>query len=482
MSSSMKVALVLFVKNEISDISSWVSWHLALGFDHIYIYDDHSTDGTYEACRVFSKIYNIEVERSDNKKETNFFWRQRDSYFDACQKASGIYEWIAFLDSDEYLYLEETSSVQSYLNKFDKFNAIALNWRIYGSSGRVVKDHVPVYEAFTSHSNKEFGDNRLVKSFIRPDKYSYVYSDPHRFHMNNECYADSTGNNFEWQNSTKDVEWKGANINHYICRSMEHYVSRIKRRLGVDLHNSSVYWDHFNRNEIAGLLNHEVNKKANEINQKLKEACVSNYINKIKEKNKFPKVIERKNSLKLYNVKTNKNNYICLNNIDGHVVQNNDSLYHKYPIFAARYGEEETVYLIHISIDSISNIYFHVNESNLISYCYAFKLEKLDDCFVLKSLINARYLCFVPPEKGGEVSCNRLEASEWEKILLVESDITLNSFSSPFFVDNYDNFLNYINLSSDISYVDFLIAVSKLNKVDKDRVIYDSGNTISWIL
>ncbi|MFT9383173.1 MAG: glycosyltransferase family 2 protein, partial [Acetobacter orientalis] len=112
---SDKSAIVLFVKNEVYDIASWISWHLSLGFDKIFIYDDHSTDGTFEVCEIISRKYNIELNRTNIEKEPNFYWRQKESYFDACRKSLNNYKWLAFLDADEYIYLEEHNTINDFL-------------------------------------------------------------------------------------------------------------------------------------------------------------------------------------------------------------------------------------------------------------------------------------------------------------------------------------------------------------------------------
>lgn len=46
------VALALFVKDEFSDIAGWVAWHAALGVKTFFIFDDHSSDGTWEILQL----------------------------------------------------------------------------------------------------------------------------------------------------------------------------------------------------------------------------------------------------------------------------------------------------------------------------------------------------------------------------------------------------------------------------------------------
>jgi len=40
----MRTAIVAIVKNEHRFIKEWVDYHLALGFDDIYIYEDYRSD------------------------------------------------------------------------------------------------------------------------------------------------------------------------------------------------------------------------------------------------------------------------------------------------------------------------------------------------------------------------------------------------------------------------------------------------------
>lgn len=67
-----KLAIALFVKDEVHDIAGWIAWHSALGVEKFYIYDDYSTDGTYQVIKSISDKVNIEYYRSNIEKEGNF--------------------------------------------------------------------------------------------------------------------------------------------------------------------------------------------------------------------------------------------------------------------------------------------------------------------------------------------------------------------------------------------------------------------------
>lgn len=145
-----------------------------------------------------------------------------------------------------------------------------------------------MYEAYNHHSTKDLNDNTLVKSFVRPEFLAFSYSDPHKFVLNNGTYADSLAQEVNWTGSCKTIEWSRACINHYICRSLEDYIGRIKRRAGVDLADSTVYWNHFNRNDIFRNENPEHVKKANFLLNAIKKQCVQDYISQLRLTHRLP--------------------------------------------------------------------------------------------------------------------------------------------------------------------------------------------------
>lgn len=478
-------AIVLFVKNEVYDIASWVAWHISLGFDKVYIYDDHSTDGTYEVCQIISRHFNIELNRTDIENEPNFYWRQKNSYFDACKKASGTYTWLAFLDADEYIYLSEHNTITDFLDSYEKCNAIALNWCIYGSSFRVLKDHIPIYQSFLFHSEKELDDNTLVKSIIKPEFYTFNYSDPHKFHMHDEQYLDSTSNSFSWSGSTKPVEWGRARVNHYICRSMEHYVGRINRRLGADLSNSTVYWNHFDRNEVEHHIDYKKIQTANEILNRIKSLITEHYQQKKILENRYhdKKSVEYKKTAKTFVIKTQHDSYLHLDSIDGFLSQTQDISSTNHPIYGIIYeNDPENIYLVTEDHASISNINFYIKDRKNKGFCYRFQVQYLNDGSVfLKDIHSNKFLSCVPLNLGGEVSCNRDENSAWEQFFLIENSFQLAAHSLIEANESFDFFINTM-MDYPYNYNDFLIAASNLNMKSRDTLVSDSNKTLSFLI
>ncbi|MDI2113493.1 glycosyltransferase family 2 protein [Commensalibacter nepenthis] len=239
-----KVAVALFVKNEYSDIAGWIAWYQALGVDKLFIFDDYSTDGTFEIIQAAAQIYNIQYFRTDPVQQPNFYWRQRDSFMSAVEIAKEEYDWIGFLDADEYVYLNSFDNLADFLDQFPDADGIAINWCIYGNSNKIIRPRGVTVEVFLEHSDIFFGDNQQVKSFIRPEKLGSHYLNPHQYDIDLSRYVDVKGNVIEWRGCNKDVEWEGAKVMHYICRSMEQYIGRIKKRTD-DLGDSIKHWQQF---------------------------------------------------------------------------------------------------------------------------------------------------------------------------------------------------------------------------------------------
>ncbi|MFG1358490.1 glycosyltransferase family 2 protein [Xanthobacter pseudotagetidis] len=52
----MKIAICAIVRDEAPYVLEWVAHHRALGFDHIFVFDNESRDGTSELLDSLSTL------------------------------------------------------------------------------------------------------------------------------------------------------------------------------------------------------------------------------------------------------------------------------------------------------------------------------------------------------------------------------------------------------------------------------------------
>ncbi|MBO1359172.1 glycosyltransferase family 2 protein [Acetobacter sacchari] len=261
-----KVGLVLFVKNEIRDIYFWISWHLSCGFDELIIFDDYSDDGTYELLSMISEEFPVKLFRAEPGHAFNI--RQRNTYVKAIEISKKEFDWVLVLDSDEYLNLKNHTNVKDFLNDYDDFSGIAINWCCYGSSNHLVYPTSPnVFTNYISHSEIDFEYSCVPKSFFRPKNTNANYINPHRFDVDGN-YVNVEKKDVVWSEE-KDAElllppvWEIATINHYITRSCEHFLEKYRRR--VDIRNSGMgisLFNYLDQNHIREEKDIEVYAKA----------------------------------------------------------------------------------------------------------------------------------------------------------------------------------------------------------------------------
>ncbi|WP_173569958.1 glycosyltransferase family 2 protein [Acetobacter conturbans] len=233
----MKVAAILFVKNEVEDIAWWISWHLSTGIETLVIYDDYSTDGTWEVINAAAAVFDVRPRRA--VQALYFNHRQAQTYMAALDELREEFDWLICLDADEYLNIVNGEPVPTFLSRYpDDVGAIAVNWKCFGSNRFVEKPTSPnVFQNYTMHSEHDFELNYCVKSFFRPKRTETRYINPHRFDVSGR-YITPNGQEMVWQEehperTVADPDWSVALINHYIIRSAEHFVAKSRRRSDI---------------------------------------------------------------------------------------------------------------------------------------------------------------------------------------------------------------------------------------------------------
>ena len=243
----MKVAVVLLVKDEAAEILAWLGWYLALGVDTIIAYDDGSTDGTAELLGQAGVTADIRLTRLAPTNES-FVHRQRAAYAEAIERHAQEFDWIGFLDADEYLALYEHPDVHAFLDRPDDVGSVATNWCNYGSDGHVFRPTSFPFVAYRLHYAGTEAVNRHVKSFMRPKLWTGRWQNVHHFDTARRT-VDPRGRDVVWTAelgiAATEPDWSVAKIMHYQCRSMEHFLERMRKR--DDLVATTRSWAEYDR-------------------------------------------------------------------------------------------------------------------------------------------------------------------------------------------------------------------------------------------
>ena len=256
----MKSAICLIVRNEVRDIVEWIAFHALAGFDTQIIFDNLSDDGTAEVIRAAGRLHDIRYHRWANITQSS----QLAAYDAACDAYKLEFDWIAFVDSDEFLMLTQGETVNSFLGQFDGWSGVALHWAIYGADGH---DDFPgglVLESFLRRAPPTFFPARHVKSIVRPGFVNRCVN-PHCFDLRGHrlgSYADAHGRSMVWWPapelggvlpglSMAPPDYSVARINHYFTRSRAHWAAKLRRGYPSDVAvRKEAEFEAYNRNEV----------------------------------------------------------------------------------------------------------------------------------------------------------------------------------------------------------------------------------------
>ena len=111
----MKTAICAILKDEHRFLKEWIDWHLGIGFDAIHLFEDKGSQSHEKICEKYSNVYLRRYENDDeirqilsNQRNSS---RQKDLYSWFAITYTTIYDWVAFIDIDEFLFFNEDYSL-----------------------------------------------------------------------------------------------------------------------------------------------------------------------------------------------------------------------------------------------------------------------------------------------------------------------------------------------------------------------------------
>lgn len=214
-------------KNDAPYLKEWIEYHKMLGVQHFRLYNDGSTDNCQEVLQPY--IDKGDVTLIDWKKEPGsgvYAWinvTQTPAFFDAITQLRGKTKWLAIIDTDEFILPTKHENIVSFLNDYDKFSGIVLNWQCYGTSHVMdIPSDKLMIEVLTLKAEEKSEWNFPSKSIVKPEfidttkiawaPHTWSYIPPHQGLMTN-------GNEYKFG----VVDISTARINHYVHRSENYF-------------------------------------------------------------------------------------------------------------------------------------------------------------------------------------------------------------------------------------------------------------------
>lgn len=217
------VCVVAIARDEHRFFDEWLCYHRRLGVDHFFVYDDGPEADLKHylqphAAYVTVIDWHTLHERFEGRN------RQTKAYEHAAVNYAKPYDWVAFIDIDEFITIRGDNRIKPFLHSVRHAHAVSLNWHVFGHSGHYEDPQGLVIETLTRRMREA---SRMVKTIVRPAAIREI-SSPHAPRYKADTIAlDGDGRRYVNRFIPRGVP--RAHINHYQCRSFSTWMRRVQR-------------------------------------------------------------------------------------------------------------------------------------------------------------------------------------------------------------------------------------------------------------
>lgn len=214
-------SVILLIKNENRYLKEWLDWHLSIGFQHIYIYDNGDIDNVQDIVDTYDADIQEMITIVDWTGHHAHI--QQDAYNHFMSNYKQDVRWGLFIDSDEFLRFTDgtTTDVNAFLKAYEDYTEVWGYEVEYDANGQEKYENKPVRERFTRRTDAREGF--YWKNFIQVNRIDsflmhYAYYDPAKHLV------------FKNEQSNQNL----FVIDHYYTKSWEEWQWKIKDRGGAD--------------------------------------------------------------------------------------------------------------------------------------------------------------------------------------------------------------------------------------------------------
>lgn len=223
--ASSGLACVTILKDEAPYLHEWIEFHLLMGFDHFYIYDNGSTDDTAKVLKPYQKLGLVTLTPWQNFSQV--LHPQKAANAHALANFCQPYRWAAFFDVDEFMFSPKSDTLLEPLMDLGDQICVSIPWQNFGPDGHNSKPPGLVIENYTEKNifppTLEQRSLLRYKTILNPAEV--IAAGTHCFHFKeigpaliNERGEQMRPHQFE---DTQFAISEKFQLNHYFTRSEE---------------------------------------------------------------------------------------------------------------------------------------------------------------------------------------------------------------------------------------------------------------------
>ena len=258
--NDLKVLLCCIGRLENKYIREYIEYNKNLGFTNICLYDNNRDNEDDFNTVIGDYIKSGYVILKDYRNITTPC--QFKAYNECYAEYGDKYDWIAFFDIDEFLFLNNCRNVKEYLsdNAFKDFDMIHLNWLLFGDCGMIYDNGLPVLARFkipldvNLSTGYNVPDTFHIKSIIRGGLERITYAQtPHTPIDDNIRCCNSFGIQCDSKLPFAPYDFRKGGLLHFTTKTAEEYANKVKRGFcdGNPIKNKELIELFFKRNEVT---------------------------------------------------------------------------------------------------------------------------------------------------------------------------------------------------------------------------------------
>jgi hypothetical protein len=214
----MNPVIVCIAKKEHDYIEEFVKYHLALGFSHIYLYDNEDVP-TYKEFLHKYKDHITVIHLPFNNYRLPVQYVALNHFREKCLFKTNITH-VAHIDIDEFIVLKKHKNICDFINKYivGDCQGICMNWRFFGSSGKTEKTSDPVTTRFTMCEKQ---GNQHIKTLFKKN-FFLRFNTCHAV-VFSRGYTKSTNGMIINGPFNTNIDFNVIQLNHYKCKTLPEF-------------------------------------------------------------------------------------------------------------------------------------------------------------------------------------------------------------------------------------------------------------------